>query len=61
MQKVLPGEFYTLSDVYYAYKRSQGGLFNSNILQTTLSEDLKNVFSSKERQMYLSGLPINLS
>jgi hypothetical protein len=56
--KILPGEFYTLSDVYYAYKRGQGGLFNSNILQTTLSEDLKNVFSSKERQMYLGHLPI---
>jgi hypothetical protein len=56
--KILPGEFYTLSDIYYSYKKSQAGLFGSNILSTTLSDDLKNVFSSKERQMYLGHLPV---
>jgi hypothetical protein len=56
--KILPGEFFTLSDIYYSYKKSQAGLFGSNILSTTLSDDLRNVFNSRERQMYLGHLPI---
>jgi hypothetical protein len=56
--RILQGEYFTLSDVYNLYKKSQAGLFGSNILSTTLSDDLRNVFNSKERQMYLGHLPL---
>jgi hypothetical protein len=56
--RILPGEYFTLSDTYNLYKKSQAGLFGSNILSTTLSDDLRNVFNSKERQMYLGHLPL---